>query len=152
MSKMLWFFELLSVFDWITPAKGFMEDMVNDPTLFHANSWTFFIPYHQSLDAGYNARGIEKLMDKHGIHHWGSQITGGEYFFSVLKNQAGQVEYILNHHGVPISPFSQGAPSASGKPNVNLNNAFQFPTMAIVKTESGPARLIRWLAAGLVRG
>ncbi len=111
---MLWFFVLLSICDWITPAKGFIEDVVNDPTLFQSNSWTFFVPYHQSLEQGHNARGIEKLMDKHGVHHWGSQITGGEYFFSVPKNQAGRAEYLLNKHGVPISPLSQGAPLANG--------------------------------------
>lgn len=107
---MLKLFELLSVFDWITPAKGFVEDICNDPTLLQTNSWTFFIPYDESLASGYNARQIEKMMDENGIHHWGSQITGGEYFFSVKIEQAFAAEYLLANAGVPIAPESCGAP------------------------------------------
>ena len=102
--------ELLSVFDWITPGKGFIEDIINDPTPFQSNSWTFFVPYHESLDAGWNAMQIEDLMAKHGIHHWGSQITGGEYFFSVKLDSAGWAEYVLLRYGVPISELSMDPP------------------------------------------
>jgi len=109
---MLQLFELLSVFDWLTPTKGFIEDAINDPTPFHSNSWTFFIPYHQSLDAGWNAMRIEDLMAKHGIHNWGSQITGGEYFFSVKLENAGWAEYVLMRYGVPL--WQEGAPPGKG--------------------------------------
>ena len=109
------FFELLSTFDWITPAIGFFEDIINDPTLFQSNSWTFFIPYDQSLESGWNALGVQNLMKQHGIKTWGSQITGGEFFFSVKQEQAQWAEYLLNQYSVPLSPLSQGAPRSTPK-------------------------------------
>lgn len=109
------FFELLSIFDWLTPAIGFLEDIVNDPTLFQSNSWTFFIPYDQSLESGWNALGVENLMKQHGVKTWGSQITGGEFFFSVKLEQAQWAEYLLNQYSVPLSPLSQGAPPLKHK-------------------------------------
>lgn len=104
-------FEFISIFDWITPTVGFIEDFINDPTLLGSNSWTFFIPYDESLEAGWNAALIERLMKQHGIKTWGGQITGGEFFFSVKKEQAQWAEYLLLNNSVPISPLSQGAPN-----------------------------------------
>lgn len=49
-------------------------------------------------------------MERYGIKTWGGQITGGEFFFSVKLEQAQWAEYLLNQRGVPIAPFSQGAP------------------------------------------
>lgn len=39
-------FEVLSIFDWITPTIGFAQDIVNDPTPLQSHSWTFFVPYN----------------------------------------------------------------------------------------------------------
>ena len=84
--------------------------MVNDPTLFHSNSWTFFVPYYEALDAGWNAMMIGDLLAKHGIKTWGGQITGGEYFFSTRLDGAGWAEYVLLRYGVPIAEYSMDPP------------------------------------------
>ena len=118
------FFELLSIMDWITPAKGFVEDIINDPTLLQSNSWTFFIPYDQSLESGWNARGVQKLMKQHGIKTWGSQITGGEFFFSVKQEQAQWAEYLLNQNSIPLSPLSQGAPRVAKSGQKQRDDAY----------------------------
>ena len=102
--------EILSTFDWLTPTKGFIEDAINDPTPFQSNSWTFFIPYGDALGTGWSARGIEDLLAKHGIHTWGSQITGGEFFFSVRLDKAGWAEYVLMQYQVPIAEHSMDPP------------------------------------------
>lgn len=55
---------------------------------------------------------IEDLLAKHGIKTWGSQITGGEFFFSVKLEQAGWAEYVLLRYGVPL--WQTGAPPGKG--------------------------------------
>ena len=106
-------FELLSIFDWITPLADLVEDVINDPTPFQLNSWTFFIPYDQSIKNGWNATDIKKLMHYHGVKAWGRQVVGGEFFFSVKLEQAQWAEYLLLKHGVPIHERSQGAPRSA---------------------------------------
>jgi hypothetical protein len=110
-------FEFFSIFNWITPVVGFIEDFLNDPTLLQSNSWTFFVPYSRSLDNGWNAFDIEDLMGRHGIKTWGGQITGGEFFFSVKLEQAQWAEYILLNHGVPVNEKYLGAPRPKQKTN-----------------------------------
>ena len=109
------FFEILSIFDWITPLVGLCEDFVNDPTPLQSNSWTFFIPYRESVSNGWNAFDIEDLMRRHGIKAWGGQITNGEFFFSVKLDQAQWAEYLLIRHGVPINERYLGAPRPKEK-------------------------------------
>ena len=108
-------FGFLSIFDWITPSIGFLEDAINDPTLLQSNSWTFFIPYDESINNGWNAVTIEELLHQHGVKHWGSQITNGEFFFSVKLEQAQWAEYVLNQYGIPLAELSQGAPRPKPK-------------------------------------
>jgi hypothetical protein len=103
-------FEILTIFDWITPSLGLFEDIINDPTPLQSNSWTFFVPYEQSVRSGWNAFDIEGLMRRNGIKTWGSQITNGEFFFSVKLDQAQWAEYLLFRHGVPIDEKFLGAP------------------------------------------
>lgn len=103
--------EVLTIFDWITPTIGFVEDAINDPTLLHTNSWVFFIPYDGALDSGWNAAMIERMLSDYGIKHWGSQITNGKFFFSVPKNQARWAEYLITGSGIPVDPLSLGAPA-----------------------------------------
>jgi hypothetical protein len=110
-------FEFLSIFDWITPSIGLLEDIVNDPTVFQSNSWTFFVPYDRSLSDGWNAFDIEGLMRSYGIKSWGGQITNGEYFFSVKLEQAQWAEYVLLRHGVPLNEKYLGAPRPKRKTN-----------------------------------
>lgn len=111
------FFEFLTIFDWITPSFGFVEDFINDPTLLRSNSWTFFIPYDQAVNTGWNADAIESLMEQHGIHHWGGQYTypNNEFFFSVKLEQAQWAEYLLLRFGVPIKEKYLGAPRPKRK-------------------------------------
>lgn len=104
------FFELLSILDWITPTKGFIEDVINDPTPFQSNSWTYFIPFGEAVSAGWSPSDIEDLLAKHGIKTWGSQITGGEFFFSTRLENAGWAEYVLLRYGVPIAEHSLDPP------------------------------------------
>lgn len=104
------FLEFLSNFDWITPSIGLIEDVINDPTLLQTNSWTFFVPYDESINRGWNAFDIADLMKQHGIKTWGRQITGGELFFSVKLQQARWGEYLLLKNGIPLTELSMGPP------------------------------------------
>lgn len=108
-------FEFLSIFDWITPTIGFVQDIVNDPTPLQSNSWTFFVPYNQALGNGWNPANIERMLKQHGIKTWGGQLTNGEYFFSVKLNQAQWAEYLLQRNGIPLTELSMGAPRLKKK-------------------------------------
>jgi len=114
--------EALTIFDWITPTLGFIEDMINDPTLLQSNSWTFFMPYDETLNRGWDAFSLESLLNKHGINTWGGQITGGEFFFSVKLDQAQWAEYLLLKNGVPLNDKYVGAPSPKQKKHDVLSN------------------------------
>lgn len=98
------FFGFLTIFDWITPAIGLIEDLANDPTLFQTNSWTFFIPYGNSLAAGWNAAQIQKMLKENDIHTWGWQYDWprDEYFFSVPIEQADEAQYLMSNNGIPV--------------------------------------------------
>jgi hypothetical protein len=109
------FFEFLSIFDWITPTIGFVETFINDPTPLQTNSWTFFVPYDQSLQSGWNAMDIEQLLGQHGIKTWGGQITDGEFFLNVKREQAQWAEYLLLKNGVPLNERFLGAPPPKRK-------------------------------------
>lgn len=104
-------FDALSVFDWITPTIGFVETFWNDPTPLQSNSWTFFVPYDESLSSGWNAVDIEKLLNQHGIKTWGGQITNGEFFVSVKLEQAQWAEYLILRHRIPLNERFIGAPA-----------------------------------------
>lgn len=108
-------FDAISVFDWITPTWGFIETFWNDPTPLQSNSWTFFVPYDQSLANGWNAVDIEKLLNQHGIKTWGGQITNGEFFFTVSLDKAQWAEYLLLRHRVPLNERFVGAPAPKPK-------------------------------------
>ncbi len=109
--------ELLTIFDWVTPSVGLVEDLLNDPTPLQSNSWTFFIPYDDALSAGWNAVGIEGMLAKFGIKTWGSQISNGAFFFSVKLDQARWAEHLLSRHGVPLQERSLGSPRPKGRRN-----------------------------------
>lgn len=111
-------FQFLSIFDWFTPLKGFVEDARHDPTPLQSNSWTFFIPYREAIGAGWNQRDVVQLLRDHEVETWGCQITDGELFFSVALAEARWAEYVLLKRGVPISPISLGAPGPGLSPGV----------------------------------
>lgn len=127
-------FNFLSIFDWITPSVGLIQDMINDPSPLQSNSWTFFIPYQEAVGSGWNAFDIEDLMKRHYVHTWGSQITNGEFFFSVKLDQAQQAEYWLSYAGVPMDGRSLGAPEA--KPTKSFVDAKPFGKIKITKTRN----------------
>lgn len=118
-------FEFLSIFDWITPTIGFVQDLVNDPTPLQSNSWTFFVPYNESLGCGWNAANIERMLNQSGVKTWGGQLTNGEYFFSVNLNQAQWAEYLLQRNGIPLTDLSMGAPRPKKKKGVSKNRHSQ---------------------------
>lgn len=101
--------QFFASFDVITPAIGLVQDIINDPTLMGKNSWTFFIPYSSSLGNGWNAADIDKLMKTRGIKTWGTQITNGDLFFSVSRDEAKTAEFILSANNIPIAERSRGA-------------------------------------------
>lgn len=103
-------FDFLSIFDWVTPTVGIIESLANDPTFFGTNSWTFFVPYNDSLRNGWNAAHIRTLLEENGIKVWGKQISGGEFFFSVSRDQAQWAEYLLLRNNIPLHERSLGAP------------------------------------------
>lgn len=141
---MLKLFELLSILDYFTPAKGLVEDVINDPTLFQDNTWTYFVPYGEANGSGWSARQIEDLMAKHGIKTWGSQITGGDFFFSVPLDQAGWAEYVLLRYGVPLQEHSMDPPRP--KPVTEMSSGVDFAPIGVVHIgPSLPGRLLRWL-------
>jgi hypothetical protein len=110
-------FEALTMFDWITPLWGMFQDIRHDPTLLQTNSWTFFIPYEKSAQGGWNGFAITGLLNRYGIKTWGSQITNGQFFFSVKLDQAQWAEYLLLRKGVPINEKYLGAPRPKGRAN-----------------------------------
>jgi hypothetical protein len=128
-------FEFLTLFDWITPAIGVFESLANDPL--QMNTWTFFIPYDEALDAGWNANGIRRLMGKHGISYWGEQFAypNGVFFFKVRLEQAQWAEYLLLRYGVPLHKRFKGAPRVKGRrhfaksssPLPETRDTFLFP-------------------------
>lgn len=108
-------FDFLSIFDWVTPTKAFVESVAHDPTFFGTKSWTFFIPYDASLKNGYNAAQIKDLMESVGIKTWGKQISGGDFFFTVSQNQARYAERVLLQNNIPLRQESLGAPAPPDK-------------------------------------
>ena len=105
--------EFLAIFDWLTPTVALLEDVAEGGP-FNPNVWTFYIPNDKAIGAGWSAGYIEDLLTRHGIKTWGGLVHLGEYFFKVNLEQAAWAEYILNNHGVPICPKSQGTPRKSG--------------------------------------
>jgi len=99
-------FQALTIFDWITPVKGLIEDFAHDPTLLQTNSWTFFIPYRQAINAGWNANGIESMLRENGIETWGGQITNGDFFFKVYRKDSADALYHLLRWNIPICEYS----------------------------------------------
>jgi hypothetical protein len=128
--------ELMTIFDWITPTVGFIEDFYNDPTPLQTNSWTFFVPYDESLSGGWNAAMIERTLSQNGVKHWGGQITGGRYFVSVPVDQARRAEHLLTGQGVPLDPLSLGAPAPKGEQRLPAHLLTSDITMADVQLVS----------------
>ncbi|RMF03326.1 MAG: hypothetical protein D6768_06210 [Chloroflexi bacterium] len=104
------FFEFLTIFDSITPTLGFVEDFLNDPSFLGSNTWTFFLPFGDLIDAGWDPHMVKEMLNESGIKTWGSQITNGEFFFSVKLGQARWAEHLLSANGIPIDSKSVGAP------------------------------------------
>lgn len=111
-------FQLLTVFDWPTPSKGFIEDIINSESaldfIAQTSSWTFFVPYDEMIEAGWDAEKLEKALNKRGIKTWGGQFTGNTYFFSVKQHKGRMAEAFMNTYSIPMHARSRGAPMPRG--------------------------------------
>jgi hypothetical protein len=108
------FFELLSIFDWVTPTFAMLEDIAEGGPL-NLDAWTFYIPYEKAVSKSWCAVDIEKLLGYCGVKTWGGLIRFGVFFFSVKLEQAAWAEYILTRYGVPVYERSLGAPHPKGE-------------------------------------
>jgi hypothetical protein len=106
---LLRFFELLSIFDWVSPTIAIVEDIAEGGPL-NLDAWTFYIPYEKAVSKGWCAVDIEKLLGQHGVKTWGGLTRFGEFLFCVKLEQAAWAEYLLASHGVPVHERCQGAP------------------------------------------
>jgi hypothetical protein len=106
---LLKFFELLSIFDWVTPAIAAVEDVVEGGPV-NLDAWTFFIPYEEAAKGGWSSGDIENLLSQYGIRTWGGLFNFGQFCFRVKLKQAAWAEYILTKHGIPMHNRSVGAP------------------------------------------
>lgn len=124
------FFDILGIFDWITPLWALGATIAHDPTPLQSRSWAFFIPIGPLRQAGWSANDVEALLKKNGIETWAGYLYGGEYGFSVSLDQARSAEYILNLNGVPLSEISHPPVMQA------MSNDTEFATMTIVPTPS----------------
>jgi hypothetical protein len=111
LSPFLGLFQILSIFDWITPSKAIVDDVkhsieVGSPL----HAWTFYLPYQKSVKKAWNGRDIEKLLKQNGIKSWGHMDYFNEYLFRVDLDDAQKAERILTKAGVPLKDSCRGAP------------------------------------------
>lgn len=124
-------FEVLSIFDWITPTVAMIEDVAEGGP-FNLDAWTFYVPYDRAISKGWSATHIEDLLTRHGIKTWGGLVHFGEYFFKVKLEQAAWAEYILANHGIPIQKKSQGAPPSRRKTRHTLKKGYEAPARDVL--------------------
>ena len=103
---------IASTFYWISPAAGFLGDLVNGP------SHTFLIPW---AGCPLNGREIGTMLRRRGVRYWGMMIVSGTLTISVRLHQARWAQSIFEQAGVPIEnplPSGQGArrSQTSGSP------------------------------------
>lgn len=102
-------FEVLSLFDWITPVFKTGNVLRHDPTS-GFRSWCFFIPNTRAIHAGWDIGRVKKLLQEHNIKVYGDMVNFFEQQFYVPIDQAAAAENILNQHGIPIMSRSRRAP------------------------------------------
>lgn len=102
-------FEVLSLFDWVTPARKIWDVFKNDPAA-GTRSWCFFIPNTQAIHAGWDLPRVKRLLQSHEIKVYGDMVSFFEQSLYVPIAQAAEAELILNQNGVPIKPRSRNAP------------------------------------------
>lgn len=120
-------FEIISIFDWITPTIALFED-VAEGGLFNLDAWTFYIPYEQAISKGWSGADIEALLAAYGIKSWGHLVQFGEFFFRVKLEQAAWAEYVLTRYAVPLQKKSQGAPHPRGQTSRRSKQRRPAPT------------------------
>jgi hypothetical protein len=102
-------FEVLSLFDWITPLFKAGSIFKNDPVA-GLRSWCFFIPNTEAIHAGWDRPRVKSLLQYYGITVYGDMTSFSEQILYVPISQAAEAEGILKHYGVPIKPRSRNAP------------------------------------------
>lgn len=109
-------FQVLSIFDWVTPTKAIGEDVVHSVksgTPFNAQ--TFYVPTKDAVSGGWNTNAICKLLKQNGIKYWGVVDTFGETTYCVEPKDAAKVEKLFGHFNVPVKNTSSG--SLGGSPS-----------------------------------
>jgi hypothetical protein len=84
--------ELGSVFDWISPVAGMIQDRINGP------AHTFLIP----VDCGWSGFDIEHLLKRYGIKSWCRMIVNGHIMITVRLAKAPWAQYLLLQAQIPI--------------------------------------------------
>ena len=100
--------QLLSLFDWATPALAAVDGLQHGEPL--VDAWTFFIPMSKAIQAGWAPDHISELMSAYGIKTWSHLTFFDTYMFTVPLNKAAWAEYCLSKHQVPFNAISTGAP------------------------------------------
>jgi len=82
--------DILSIFDWVTPAAAAVGDITNGP------AHTLLIPQR----CGRSGRDIERTLRQAGIKTWGAMIVSGRIMLTVPSNQVDQAHRELDRLGV----------------------------------------------------
>ena len=112
-------FEVLSIFDWVTPTVALFEDVAEGGP-FNLNTWTFYVPYDEAISKGWSAARIEDVLGQYGIRTWGGLVHFGEYFFKVKLEQAAWAECILSNYSVPVQEKSVFRPVPASQEEIGL--------------------------------
>lgn len=84
--------DVACAFDWITPAKAFVDDARFGPPA------DFGVP----ALAGWSKGDIKRLLSRYGVCVWGLMYSGDILMFAVPKTQARWARWLLQREGVPL--------------------------------------------------
>lgn len=92
------FFKFLTIFDWISPATGLINESV------HPFSWTFEINIDEMAEAGWDELTIRIKLNQHGIPVYGVVLMpfGNIMKFSVPNEHYGEALWIMQEAGIPV--------------------------------------------------
>jgi hypothetical protein len=96
--------DIACAFDWITPAKAFLDDARFGPPA----------DFGVSANCGWYRNDIKRLLSGYGVKVWGLIYSGDILMFTVPKSQARWTHYLLQREDVPL----QYAPQAAFDENV----------------------------------
>lgn len=97
--------ELLTIFDWVSPAVAVFEQATG------GNSWTFAIPVSEMEAAGWGEIPIRMILAQRGINSYAVLMFNGELQFAVPMQQAAYAYYLLAQNGVPVTESTANPPT-----------------------------------------